>query len=208
MGWSGRSKAIRGKSLRSIVGCDMHTHAMKIEKDTASRTQDVLACLAVPSRYRLVLAIAEAERCVGELAVSVGLSQSCTTRHLQALERAGLIRGTRDGRHVRFALNSEAGGSPGLLGIVLADAGGDATVPRAPGAPLGTGRGSRGRRKDAMRRYKPLPERPQTEALAGDAVDVAGVAAGRQDLTADDGTGDRRAPASPFRRRDIEDYLL
>lgn len=181
---------------------------MKIEKDAASRTQDVLACLAVPSRYRLVLAIAEAERCVGELASSVGLSQSCTTRHLQALERAGLITGTRDGRHVRFALNAEAGGSPDLLDIVLADAGGDATVPRPPGAPRVTGRGSRGRREGVTRRDKPLPERPQAEALAGDAENVAGVAAGRRDLPAGDEAGDRQAPASPFRRRDIEDYLL
>lgn len=181
---------------------------MKSAHDGASRTRDVLACLAVPSRYRLVLAIAEAERCVGELAVSVGLSQSCTTRHLQALERAGLIRGTRDGRHVRFALNAEAGGSPGLLDIVLADAGGVATVPRPLGAPRGTGRGPRGRREAAVRRDKPLPERPQAEALADDAVDVAGAGQGRQDLPADDEAGDRRAPASPFRRRDIEDYLL
>jgi DNA-binding transcriptional ArsR family regulator len=92
---------------------------MKTAVGHDNRTQDIIACLAVPSRFRLVRAIAEEERCVGELAISVGLSQSCTTRHLQALERVGLVRGEREGRRVRFALRSDLAGAGDLLRLVL-----------------------------------------------------------------------------------------
>jgi DNA-binding transcriptional ArsR family regulator len=64
-----------------------------------------------------------ADRCVGELAVAVGLSQSCTTRHLQALERVGLVKGHREGRRVRFRLQAEATGLSELLGWALSGTG-------------------------------------------------------------------------------------
>ena len=86
----------------------------------------VLACLGVASRFRLVRALAVADRCVGELAEVVGLSQSCTTRHLQALERVGLVKGHREGRRVRFRLRAEAPGLSELLGWALSGAGPEA----------------------------------------------------------------------------------
>ena len=88
----------------------------------------VLACLGVASRFRLVRALAVADRCVGELAEAVGLSQSCTTRHLQALERVGLVKGRREGRRVRFRLRTESPGLGELLGWALSGAGLEALV--------------------------------------------------------------------------------
>jgi DNA-binding transcriptional ArsR family regulator len=64
----------------------------------------MLACLGDSSRFRLVAELAGRPRCVTDLARVVGLSQSCTTRHLQALEREGLIVGKRDGKRVVFRL--------------------------------------------------------------------------------------------------------
>jgi DNA-binding transcriptional ArsR family regulator len=93
----------------------------------------VLACLGVASRFRLVRALAVADRCVGELARTVGLSQSCTTRHLQALERVGLVKGRREGRRVRFRLRSETPGLSELLGWALSGSGREApTVGAGP----------------------------------------------------------------------------
>ncbi len=66
-----------------------------------------MACLGETSRFRLARALMGGERCVSELAVEVGLSQSCTTRHLQALSREGLVRRRRDGRRVLFRLRAE-----------------------------------------------------------------------------------------------------
>ena len=95
----------------------------------------VLACLGVASRFRLVRALAGADRCVGELAEAVGLSQSCTTRHLQALERVGLVKGRREGRRVRFSLRAEAPGLGELLGWALSGAGLEALVAGGDPAP-------------------------------------------------------------------------
>ena len=56
--------------------------------------QDALAVLAAPKRFDLlVLMLAGERRSVSQLAEAVRLSQSCTTRHLQALARAGLVKG-------------------------------------------------------------------------------------------------------------------
>ncbi len=97
-----------------------------------TQARPVLACLGVASRFRLVRALAVADRCVGELAVAVGLSQSCTTRHLQALERVGLVKGRREGRRVRFRLRAEAPGLSELLDWALSGAGLEALAAGKP----------------------------------------------------------------------------
>lgn len=60
--------------------------------------------LGDPSRFRILTLLREGERRVGEVADAVGLSQSCTTRHLQVLTRSGLVERTPRGREVRVAL--------------------------------------------------------------------------------------------------------
>jgi len=167
---------------------------MKTVVDHDNRTQDIIACLAVPSRFRLVRAIAEEERCVGELAISVGLSQSCTTRHLQALERVGLVRGEREGRRVRFALRSDLGGAGDLLRLVLG------YEPEKTEAEPGESSAAPRRRS-----------RRTVEAPASTATGSSSAALGGNDPTppAEEMHGpeaqDHRVPS---RRRDIEDYLL
>jgi DNA-binding transcriptional ArsR family regulator len=96
---------------------DMHCDAMNA-REASSR--DILACLGHPSRFRLVLSLLEGERCVTELAGQVGLSQSCTTRHLQYLEREGLARGVRQGKRVVFQLRSDRARVRDLLAWVTA----------------------------------------------------------------------------------------
>jgi DNA-binding transcriptional ArsR family regulator len=70
-------------------------------------TRELLACMGNASRFRLVQALADGSRCVSELAREVGLSQSCTTRHLQALERGGLVARARDGKRVMVRLSGD-----------------------------------------------------------------------------------------------------
>ena len=94
----------KAKRLRSIPAYVMHAYAMDRR---AARSRNILACLGDSSRFRIALLLLEGERCVTELALAVGLSQSCTTRHLQYLEREGLVRGARQGKRVVFRLRSE-----------------------------------------------------------------------------------------------------
>ena len=66
--------------------------------------QRVLAALGNSSRFRLAVELASGRKYVGELAIAVGLSQSCTTRHIQAMERVGIVRSERAGKRVLVGL--------------------------------------------------------------------------------------------------------
>lgn len=184
----------------------------------ASRSREILACLGDASRFRLVLSLLERERCVTELAERVGLSQSCTTRHLQFLEREGVVRGLRQGKRVVFHLRadrprvrellawlvgaqSEVEGAP-LSGADLhidgpvAEAGGQSPQ-RPAGRGPGTDRTPEPGRKAAPRELR-AKERVSTAAFRGtaEAPSAAVSAAGGEAAGRPDGAG---GPAdSPF----------
>lgn len=60
--------------------------------------QRVLVAIAEPQRYRIVTLLAEGPRTVGEIASALSALQPQTTKHLQALESAGVIGVHRLGR--------------------------------------------------------------------------------------------------------------
>ncbi|WP_106396586.1 metalloregulator ArsR/SmtB family transcription factor [Actinocorallia populi] len=64
----------------------------------------LLTALADPARWRLVSLLAERPRPVGVLARLAGARQPQTTKHLQALERAGLVVSQRTGQRRIYAL--------------------------------------------------------------------------------------------------------
>lgn len=74
-----------------------------------------LACVADPSRYRVLSLLVEGDFCVTEIAARIGLSQSCTTRHLQTLQRAGVLTRTRAGKRVLFRIRE---GDPELARLI------------------------------------------------------------------------------------------
>jgi DNA-binding transcriptional ArsR family regulator len=90
----------------------MHASAMILE---SNRAQRLFACLGDPSRFRVVTTLFANEYCVTDLARQIGLSQSCTTRHLQALQREGFVIGLRRGKRVVFRLNTD---EPMVAGLV------------------------------------------------------------------------------------------
>jgi DNA-binding transcriptional ArsR family regulator len=69
--------------------------------------QRLMACLGDASRFRVMTELVSGDRCVSDLARIVGLSQSCTTRHLQVLEREGLVHGARAGKKVVYQVSAE-----------------------------------------------------------------------------------------------------
>lgn len=89
-----------------------------------------LACLGEGSRFRIVMVLLRnAALSVSGIAREVGLSQSCTTRHLQALGAAGVVERARAGKEVRFALSRTDPDLVTLLGWI-ADA-----APERPDSP-------------------------------------------------------------------------
>jgi uncharacterized protein YndB with AHSA1/START domain/DNA-binding transcriptional ArsR family regulator len=67
----------------------------------------ILTALADPARWRLVSLLAERPRAVGVLAQLAGARQPQTTKHLQTLERAGVVISQRSGQRRIYALRSE-----------------------------------------------------------------------------------------------------
>ncbi|MFI1422930.1 metalloregulator ArsR/SmtB family transcription factor [Streptomyces sp. NPDC020731] len=66
----------------------------------------LLTALADPARWRLVSLLAERPRSVGVLAQLTGARQPQTTKHLQTLERAGVVTSQRTGQRRIYALRS------------------------------------------------------------------------------------------------------
>jgi DNA-binding transcriptional ArsR family regulator len=82
----------------------MHIRAMNSQ---TVRSQRILACLGDASRFRVMAELVRGTCYVTDLAHRVGLSQSCTTRHLQHLEREGLVQSSRSGRRVFFSPSAD-----------------------------------------------------------------------------------------------------
>jgi uncharacterized protein YndB with AHSA1/START domain/DNA-binding transcriptional ArsR family regulator len=66
----------------------------------------LLTALADPARWRLVSLLAERPRSVGVLAQLADARQPQTTKHLQTLERAGIVTSQRTGQRRVYALRS------------------------------------------------------------------------------------------------------
>lgn len=71
-----------------------------------------LDALAHPIRLRLLRTLARGPHTTGELAHAWELSSPEVSRHLAVLRRAGLLTARRDGRYVRYSVNS-----PGLTSL-------------------------------------------------------------------------------------------
>ena len=194
----------------------MHHHAMHIRAD---RLQGALATMAAPKRFDLlVLMLGGKDRSVSQLAEAVGLSQSCTTRHLQALARAGLVKRVRDGKRVVFRIaprDAEAR-------AVLASLGGGTVAPpgttagqpaRSPAhrrqrsRPPGEGRDEEARRKllEAAVRIESSAELEPLVAGDGDRTEEP---SGILRPESESGRTSEPEPAPAWQRSDLEDFLL
>src|SRR3954449_13453165 len=70
-------------------------------------TLDVLEVIAEPTRRRILDAVREGERSVGELVQQVGMHQPGVSRHLKVLRDAGLVEVRRDAQRRLYRLRPE-----------------------------------------------------------------------------------------------------
>jgi DNA-binding transcriptional ArsR family regulator len=87
-----RSRAARGPSA-------------SLSSDTAQALADTFRVLGDPTRIRLIAAMALAERCVGDLAALVGMSESAVSHQLRMLRAARIVRTRRAGRQIFYTLD-------------------------------------------------------------------------------------------------------
>lgn len=67
----------------------------------------VLEVIAEPTRRRILDAVRDGERSVGELVVEVGMQQPGVSRHLKVLRDAGLVEVRRDAQRRLYRLRPE-----------------------------------------------------------------------------------------------------
>jgi DNA-binding transcriptional ArsR family regulator len=67
----------------------------------------VLEAIAEPTRRRIVEAVLDGERSVGELVEAVGMHQPGVSRHLKVLRDAGLVEVRRDAQRRLYRLRPE-----------------------------------------------------------------------------------------------------
>jgi ArsR family transcriptional regulator, nickel/cobalt-responsive transcriptional repressor len=77
----------------------------RLAADEAGELAQTLKALSSPARLRLLAELLDGDRTVEQLARAAGLSLSATSHHLRLLRALRLVRGSRDGRHVRYALH-------------------------------------------------------------------------------------------------------
>ncbi len=76
-----------------------------LDPATAQALAETFRVLGDPTRIRLIAAMALAERCVGDLAALVGMSESAVSHQLRMLRAARLVRTRRAGRQVFYTLD-------------------------------------------------------------------------------------------------------
>ena len=69
-----------------------------------SALAEILKAMAHPSRLKMLDALREGERCVGDLQELVGSDLSTVSRHLSVMRSAGLLSSRREGNQIFYEL--------------------------------------------------------------------------------------------------------
>lgn len=100
----------------AVDGCDervVHIEAVSAARRTMPSSDEtatmsaMFAAFADPTRLRMLLALTDGALCVNDLAAVVGQSESAVSHQLRVLRDLRLVRGTREGRHVYYALDDD-----------------------------------------------------------------------------------------------------
>lgn len=74
------------------------------ERGTLESAGELLRALSAPLRMGIVLMLRDHACCVHELVDHLDATQPLISQHLRVLKAAGVVRGERDGREVRYRL--------------------------------------------------------------------------------------------------------
>lgn len=78
-----------------------------LERQEAEDLAELMTAFATASRLRLLYALYGMERTVEELAAATELAPSVVSQQLRVLRLFRLVKGRRDGRHVRYRLHDD-----------------------------------------------------------------------------------------------------
>ena len=109
-----------GKPALAVVG--HFAPALPGEAMTSPHALSALAALGQPSRlaiFRLLMRHEPNGLAAGAIAEAIGCPHNTLSTHLAILARAGLVRGTRDGRSITYRADVE--GMRALVGFLVTD---------------------------------------------------------------------------------------
>ena len=75
-----------------------------MEKEITERIAELFKALGDPTRVQILSLLAQQERCVGDIAEAIELSQSAVSHQLRILKQMHLIKCHRDGKNVLYSL--------------------------------------------------------------------------------------------------------
>jgi DNA-binding transcriptional ArsR family regulator len=76
----------------------------KMSEELTSLVAERFKALADPARVRLLSALRDGERSVGDLVDDTGLTQANASKHLARLHQLGFVTRHRDGLHIYYGL--------------------------------------------------------------------------------------------------------
>ena len=74
------------------------------EKETLDAIAELFKAFGDPTRVQILSLLLQQERCVGDIAESIGLSQSAVSHQLRILKQIHLIKFRRDGKNILYSL--------------------------------------------------------------------------------------------------------
>lgn len=97
------------RCAETIIDEDKVRQAQQALLDGLSATHlaDTFKALADPTRVRIVSILAQTELCVGDLAATLGMSQSAVSHQLRLMRDMRLVKSRKEGRMVYYSLDDE-----------------------------------------------------------------------------------------------------
>jgi DNA-binding transcriptional ArsR family regulator len=83
------------------------TPIQSLDEHTAEQLARTFKALSDPTRVRIIALLVDRELCVHELAEALSMSHSAISHQLGTLREMRLVRFTKEGRHVYYALDDE-----------------------------------------------------------------------------------------------------
>ena len=74
------------------------------EKETLDAIAELFKAFGDPTRVEILSLLLQQERCVGDIAEAIGLSQSAVPHQLRILKQIHLIKYRRDGKNMLYSL--------------------------------------------------------------------------------------------------------
>ncbi len=80
---------------------------MPLDTRLAWRVAEVFKAFADPTRVKIIALLDAKESCVGELCLTLGMSQPAVSSQLRLLRTLGIVTVRREGKHAYYALADE-----------------------------------------------------------------------------------------------------